>query len=314
MRVAIIGAQGQLGQETAQAFTRNGDQVSALGHADIEVSDLDSVTSVLRTLKPELIVNTSAMHQVEKCEQNPTLAFAINAMGPRNIAMLAEELGAMIMHVSTDYVFDGEKQRPYVEEDAPRPLNTYGITKLAGEFYARSITARHYVLRTSAVYGKNPCRGKGGLNFVDLMLKMGAEQGKVRVVNTEEVTPTSTWDLAQQMLSLSRSECYGLFHATAEGSCTWYDFAREIFTCAKLPVSVEMANPGEFPAKVPRPIYSVLENAGLKTHRLNCFRPWQQGLHEYLEGQHTRVSTAEGNLLPDPVLGSRLVLRQPSSH
>src|SRR5207248_4136845 len=194
---------------------------------------LDCVAATLKDLKPELVINTAAMHNVELCEKNPELAFAVNGIGARNIGIVAHDLGAAFMHISTDYVFDGEKKSPYVEKDAPRPLNTYGNTKLAGEYYARSTTDRHYVLRTSGLYGKNPCRGKGGLNFVDLMLKLGVERGKVRVVNTEVVTPTSTWDLARQMVMLSRTDCYGLFHATAEGSCTWYDFAQEIFACAR---------------------------------------------------------------------------------
>jgi dTDP-4-dehydrorhamnose reductase len=282
MRVAIIGAYGQLGSDATQVFRENGDEVSALGHADIEVSSIDSVAAALRQLKPEMIVNTAAMHHVERCEQDPELAFAINALGPRNLGMVAHDLQARFMHISTDYVFDGGKKSPYIEGDSPGPLNTYGITKLAGEFYARRTVDRHFVLRTSGLYGKNPCRGKGGLNFVDLMLKLGRERGTVRVVNTEEVTPTSTWELAQQMVMLSRSECFGIFHATAEGSCTWYDFAKEIFAFAKLPSCVEVADANDFPAKVPRPTYSVLENASLKAHDLNCFRPWQEGLREYL--------------------------------
>jgi dTDP-4-dehydrorhamnose reductase len=283
MRIAIIGAQGQLGRDVAHAFTENGDRVSALGHDDIEVSAIDSVASTLRELKPELIVNTAAIHHVERCEQNPELAFAINALGPRNLGMVAQDLGAILMQVSTDYVFDGTKRTPYEESDPPRPLNTYGNTKLAGEYYVRCTTDRHFVLRTSGLYGKHPCRGKGGLNFVDLMLKLGRERGKVRVVTSEEVTPTSTRELAQQMVILSRCDCFGLFHATAEGSCTWYDFAREIFRLAKLEAKVEVADPQEFPAKVPRPSYSVLENAALKARGLNGFRPWQEGLRQYVE-------------------------------
>jgi dTDP-4-dehydrorhamnose reductase len=282
MRVAVIGAQGQLGQDATRGFIDNGDQVFALSHGDIEVSDIDSVARILRELTPELIVNVAAMHHVERCEQDPKLAFAINALGPRNLGMVARDLGAMLMQISTDYVFDGAKKTPYNEDDAPRPLNTYGNTKLAGEYYARCTVDRHIVLRTSGLYGKHPCRGKGGLNFVDLMLKLGRERGKVRVVACEEVTPTSTRELAQQMVMLSRSDSFGLFHATAEGSCTWYEFAQEIFATAKLGAKVEVADPKEFPAKVPRPSYSVLENAALKTRGLNIFRPWQEGLRQYL--------------------------------
>jgi len=293
MRVVIVGGEGQLGKDVARAFGHNGDEVFSLRHADVEVSSIDSVSSVIGKLRPDLIVNSSAMHNVECCEQDPKLAFAVNATGPRNLGSVANDIGAALMHVSTDYVFDGMKRAPYVEDDAPRPLNTYGISKVCGEYYARSTVSRHYVLRTSGLYGLAPCRGKGGLNFVELMLKLGSERGKVRVVNTEEVTPTSTWELAQQMVVLSRSDCYGLFHATAEGSCTWYDFAQEIFALVGLKAAVEVAGPNEFPAKVPRPTYSVLENAALKAHRLNCLRPWQDALKNFLDYRNSSVSAPQ---------------------
>lgn len=284
MKVAVIGGNGQLGRDAVQAFATIGDSVISLCHQDIEISDLDSVNTTLGNLKPELIVNTAAMHHVERCEQQPSRAFAVNAVGPRNLARVAQDLGASIIQVSTDYVFDGDKADPYEESDAPRPLNVYGNTKLAGEYFVRCTCDRHFVLRTSGLYGKHPCRGKGGLNFVDLMLKLGTERGKVRVVDSERVTPTSTFELAQQMVRLSRSDHYGLYHVTAEGSCSWYDFAREIFSIARVLVTVEIADPKEFPSKVPRPKYSVLENTALKALGANFFRPWQQGLGQYLRG------------------------------
>jgi dTDP-4-dehydrorhamnose reductase len=282
MRVTIVGAEGQLGCDAAREFGNNGDDVVGLTHEQIEVTDLDSVAGVLSQIKPDLVVNVAAMHHVERCEQDPKLAFAVNAFGPRNLATVAQELNAVLIHVSTDYVFDGAKKAPYHEGDAPRPLNTYGNSKLAGEYYVRSVLDRHMVLRTSALYGANPCRGKGGLNFVELMLKLGRERGTVRVVNTEEVTPTSTRELARQMVKLSRSNAFGLFHATAEGSCSWHDFAVAIFATAKLAARVEVAGPSEFSAKVPRPGFSVLENCALKARGLNGFRPWQEGLREYI--------------------------------
>jgi len=227
-------------------------------------------------------VNTAAMHHVEDCERDPDRAFAVNGVGARNLSLAAREIGSTVMHVSTDYVFDGAKGKPYEESDAPRPLNVYGNTKLSGEYFVRSTIDKHFVLRTSAIYGKHPCRAKGGLNFIELMLRLARERGAVRVVNNEFVTPTSTAELARQMVELSRSTSYGLYHATAEGSCSWYEFAREIFALANVNVKLEAARPNEFPAKVARPLYSVLENHRLKCHGLNVFRPWQDGLREYL--------------------------------
>jgi dTDP-4-dehydrorhamnose reductase len=282
MKIAVIGANGQLGSDLVAAFSENGDAVSGLTHSDIEISELPSVSLSLEEVRPQVIVNTAAMHHVENCEREPEKAFAVNALGPRNLAIVARDLGAALMHVSTDYVFDGSKGSPYVEEDNPQPLNAYGITKLAGEQFVRATTAKHFVIRTSGLYGKSPCRAKGGLNFIELMLKLAKERGEVRVVDSEVVTPTSTAELAQQIVQLSRSDCYGLYHATAEGSCSWHEFAREIFAITETPVRLKVAAADEFPAKVARPKYSVLENRALKSHGLNAFKPWQDALHKYL--------------------------------
>src|SRR4029077_13355292 len=236
MKIAVIGANGQLGRDLVAAFCENGDAVRGLTHSDVEISDLHSVSRALEDIRPQVVVNTAAMHHVETCEREPEKAFAVNALGPGNLALAARELGAVLMHVSTDYVFDGSKGSPYTEEDNPRPLNAYGITKLAGEHFVRATMTKHFVVRTSGLYGKSPCRAKGGLNFIELMLKLAKERGEVRVVDTEVVSPTSTAELAQQMVQLSHSDCYGLYHATAEGSCSWYEFARQIFAITDTPV------------------------------------------------------------------------------
>jgi len=282
MRVAVIGGNGQLGTDAAEAFSREGHEVFRLAHSDIEVSDLGSVRGCLDRAQPQLVINTSAMHHVENCEKDPGAAFAVNALGPRNLALAARDTGATLMHVSTDYVFDGLKRTPYLEDDLALPLNVYGCSKLAGEHFVRSATEKHFILRTSAIYGKSPCRAKGGLNFVELMLKLARERGEVRVVDSEFVSPTSTVELARQMVGLSVTEHYGLYHATAEGSCSWFEFAREIFSMTDTPVSLKVASSSEFPTKVPRPQYSVLENHRLKSHGLNIFDSWQNALRNYL--------------------------------
>lgn len=282
MKVAVIGASGQLGSDVVRVFVDQGHSVAALAHADIEITDRESLSHTLGELSPDMVVNTAAMHHVEKCEREPERAFAINAMGARNLAMVARELDVPLMHVSTDYVFGGDKTTPYLEEDVPRPLNVYGASKLAGEHLIRATTEKHFIVRTSGLCGKHPCRDKGGLNFVDLMLKLARERGEVKVVTDEVLSPTSTLELARQMLALSVSNCYGLYHATAEGACSWYEFASEIFTLTDTRVNLKVASSSEFPAKVARPKYSVLENHGLKLRGLNTFRPWQEGLSEYL--------------------------------
>ena len=283
MKIAVIGANGQLGADIVRAFAANGDAVTALTHQEIELLNADSVFKSLRESTPELIVNTAAMHHVEKCESEPDRAFAVNAIGARNLALAAREIGAVLIHVSTDYVFDGAKKSPYSEQDTPRPLNVYGNSKLAGEYFVRSTTEKHFVLRTSAIYGKHPCRAKGGLNFVELMLKLAKERSGMRVVDSEMVSPTPTADIAKQIVALSRTDAYDLYHATSEGSCSWYEFAREIFALTNTKTNLEVAGPNEFPAKVPRPGYSVLENCVLKKKGLNVFRPWKDGLRDYIE-------------------------------
>ena len=282
MRVAVVGANGQLGSDVVEVFRERGSEVFPLTHADLELANLDSVATCLKSLSPAVVVNTAAMHHVEQCEQQPEKAFAVNAIGVRNLAVVTKELGAVLIHVSTDYVFDGTKGQPYIEEDAPVQLNVYGNSKLSGEQFVRTLNDKHFVLRTSAIYGKQPCRAKGGKNFVELMLKLGRERGMVRVVDSEVVSPTPTAQIAAQIYELSGCDAYGLYHGTAEGSCSWYGFAREIFKAANLQVDVQIAGPNEFPAKVPRPKYSVLENRGLKRLGLNRFSDWRDGLQQYL--------------------------------
>jgi dTDP-4-dehydrorhamnose reductase len=288
-KIVVIGGNGQLGSDVVEAFAGNG-EVYSLTHQDLELSALDSVATCLRRLRPDVVVNTAAMHDVENCERDPERAYAVNAVGARNLATVTQNLGALLIHVSTDYVFDGRKESPYTEDDLPLPLNVYGNSKLAGEYFVRSGNEKHVVLRTSALYGRQPCRAKGGNNFVDLMLRLGRERGGVRVVASERVSPTSTQDLARQIVTISQAGAYGLFHATAEGSCSWHEFACEIFAAAGLPVRCLVAAPNEFPAKVPRPAYSVLENAKLKQAGLNHFRHWREALHAYLEQTCTAVA------------------------
>ena len=218
MKVAVVGANGQLGTDVVAVFSRNGDEVFPLTHSDIDLASMESASTRLRQLHPNLVVNTAAMHNVEHCERDPAMAFAVNGLGARNLSLVAKDLDATLMHVSTDYVFDGAKQTPYVESDSPNPLNVYGNSKLSGEYFVRTILPKHFVLRTSAIYGKSPCRAKGGLNFIELMLKLARERDEVRVVDSETVTPTSTLEIAEQMATLSRCQVYGLYHATAEGS------------------------------------------------------------------------------------------------
>jgi dTDP-4-dehydrorhamnose reductase len=292
LKIAIIGAEGQLGRDACAEFKRHGDEVCGLNHTQLEIGSPESVQTILLQIKPDVVVNTAAFHQVELCELEPAKAFAVNACGAQNVAKVAAALNAVLIHISTDYVFDGAKRTPYEETDLPRPLNVYGNSKLAGEYFVRTLSPRHFVLRTSALYGKHPCRAKGGLNFVEVMCKLANEDKEIRVVDSEFVTPTATAELAKQMVELSRCDSFGLYHATAEGSCSWYEFAREIFALTGKEAHLMNANAGDFPSKVPRPHYSVLENRGLNSIGRNVFRHWKEGLREYLTVTNREVSAA----------------------
>jgi dTDP-4-dehydrorhamnose reductase len=286
-RVLVLGANGQLGSDVTAAFAADGHDVSALTHQDIELTSLESVKLAFEKARPEIVINAAAFSNVERCETDPVLAFQVNALGARNVAQACRVHEATIVHISTDYVFDGAKSAPYTELDVPCPLNVYGNTKLSGEFFVRSANPRHFVVRVCGIYGRNPCRSKDGLNFVELMRKLSKERDEIRVVADEFVTPTPTVEIARQLIVLSRTSHYGLFHATAEGSCSWYEFARSILDLTGSKTRLVQARPGEFSAKVPRPRNSVLENAALKREGLNVFRHWREGLEEYLATRET---------------------------
>jgi dTDP-4-dehydrorhamnose reductase len=282
MRVAVIGANGQLGCDVCAAFSSGGHEVIPLNHDTVDIADYASIKASLEQAKPGVIVNTAAMHNVDACEDDPMKSFEVNGIGARNLALIANELDSTLFYLSTDYVFDGSKMAPYVETDYPMPVNAYGNSKLAGESFIRSIAKKHFVLRVSGLYGTNPCRAKGGNNFVKLMLKLSKERDEIRVVDDEVLTPTYTGDVARQIVAMTDMAAYGLYHATSQGGCSWYRFASKIFELSGTHIKLSIAGPNEFPMKVARPKYSVLENAGLKAQGMDLMPDWQDGLSRYL--------------------------------
>jgi dTDP-4-dehydrorhamnose reductase len=283
MRVAVVGANGQLGSDVCKAFSLSGHEVIELNHSDIEITDFNSTKVKLGQARAQVVVNTAAMHNVEACEANPLKAFEVNALGARNLAILANELDFTLFHISTDYVFDGTKKAPYVETDCPLPLNVYGNSKLSGENFVRAIARKHFVVRVSGLYGTSPCRAKSGDNFVRLMLRLSRERDEVRVVDDEVLTPTFTEDIARQLVEMSKLDQYGLYHVTAQGECSWYRFAAKIFDLTGANVKLSIADPREFVAKVSRPKYSVLENSKLQKLGIDLMPHWEEGLHKYLK-------------------------------
>ncbi len=280
MKVAVIGANGQLGSDLV-AYFEDKSEVVPLTHADMEIADVDSARDVLTRVKPDVVINTAAFHNVPKCEEDPLTSFRINGQGALNLAKLSEDLNFKLVHYSTDYVFDGAKQQPYVESDCPNPLNVYAITKLDGEHFIQAYSNAHFILRVSGIYGKKPCRAKGG-NFIDTMRKAAASRPLVKVVRDEVLTPTSTIEIARNTWDLIQTEAYGLYHMTAEGQCSWYEFAQVIFDKLDIQTPLESCTVDEFPSPVKRPFYSVLENSQLKKIGLNRMAHWKEALEVYL--------------------------------
>jgi len=283
MTIAVVGADGQLGSDICTAIKEQGYTLVPLTIKDIDIADADSVNKSFGSFQDiDMVINTAAMHNVPDCEKDPQKSFAVNGLGALNLARVCNKMDAALIHISTDYVFDGNKRAPYVETDPPLPLNVYGNTKLSGEYFIQALAKKYYVFRVSGLYGKHPCLAKG-YNFVDLMLKLAGEREEVRVVDNEILTPTFTEDVAAQILHIIKHQPpAGLYHCTAEGDCSWYDFAREIFSISKSQITLNRAAPGEFAPAFERPEYSVLENQKLKDHNLNIMQPWQDALKRYI--------------------------------
>jgi len=283
VRIAIVGADGQLGSDLVRVLRPLHD-VIPLTQTEVEVTALESVEAMLRTHRPELVMNMAAFHKVDVCEEQVEPTFAVNTYGVRTLALACRAHDAVLLHMSTDYVFGGNKTHstPYVETDTPAPINAYGISKLAGELFVRYMLDRYYILRVCGLYGVAGSAGKGG-NFVELMLRLAKEGKAIKVVDDQRLTPTYTVDVAHQIAALIETKRYGLYHATSQGHCTWYEFAAEIFRQSGLAPNLSKAKTGDFGEKATRPAYSVLENKALQSIGLDRMRPWQEALTAYLE-------------------------------
>jgi dTDP-4-dehydrorhamnose reductase len=288
MKILLIGANGQLGSDLAKALPALGHELVALTHADIEVTDPTSIEGVMNVHQPDLVLNMAAFHKVDLCESEVEKTFAVNAFGARYLALACVKSGAVLGHMSTDYVFGGDSSRktPYGEGDKPAPINVYGVSKLAGEHLIQGVLDRHYIFRVSGLHGVAGSSGKGG-NFVELMLRLAREGKDIRVVDDQRLTPTYTVDLANQIAAVIETEGFGLYHATSQGNCTWYEFAAEIFRQSGLEPNLNRAKTGDFGEQATRPAYSVLENRNLQRCGLDQMRPWQKALAAYLAERQT---------------------------
>jgi dTDP-4-dehydrorhamnose reductase len=269
VRILVTGAAGQLGRSLAAPLVQH--DVTACTRADLDVANLDAVRAAVAAVKPDVVINAAAYNRVDDAEADATDAYRGNALAPRNLALATAERGLPVVHVSTDYVFDGRGARPYHEYDATNPQSAYGRSKLAGEVAVREVNPRHYVVRTAWVYHEQ------GANFPRTMLSL-ATRPEVRVVDDQVGCPTYAPHLAQAIARLIETGAFGTYHFAGAGSVSWYGLTRKLFalrgiTTAVIPVTTE-----EFPRPAPRPRYSVL--ATLQEPRI-VLPPWEDALEEF---------------------------------
>jgi len=282
MKILITGANGQLGTDLCQVLQHF--EVIPLTHNDIEIGDMNTVKQVFDKYKPDTIINTAAFVWVDDCESDKDKAFLINALGARNIAVATQELGAVLIHISTDYVFGGEAEHhviPYTEFDVSVPLSVYGRSKLAGEDFVRHLCSRHFIIRSSGLFGAAGASGKGG-NFVETILGLAREQKELTVVDDQILSPTYTKDLAKKIAQLITTEYYGIFHIVNKGACSWYEFTREILKLGGIDVTVIPVGSDQYPQKARRPRFSAMDNYHLRLLGMNDMRSWQEALREYM--------------------------------
>lgn len=280
MKIAIFGVSGQLGRDVAASMP--GHDVVSIDHARADIRDAASVVQAVRATRPDWVINCAAMTHVDRCETEVLPAFDVNALGAANVALGAAASGARVLHLSTDYVFDGTTLRAYHEADPPRPINVYGMSKLSGEWAVRAENARACVVRSSGLYGHHVCRGKG-TNFVETMLTRAAT-GTLRVVSDETLTPTFTEDLARRIAAMiGRGVAPGVYHATNAGACSWFEFAQEIVRLAGMDTHVEPIRAADWKAAARRPANSVLENRALASLGFDPMPDWRDALARYMK-------------------------------
>ena len=276
-KIIVTGCNGQLGRAVNE-FYKNDPEISFVNTDvdELDITDIDAVLKLVREVQPYAIINCAAFTAVDACETQYEKAFAINDIGNRNLAIAARETGAKLMHISTDYVFDGKGTKPYVETDATAPASAYGSTKLAGEKFVEQFAEKYFILRTAWLYGD-------GKNFAKTMLKLAETHDVVRVVNDQFGSPTSTVELTKAIAALLFTDNYGIFHATCEGSCSWADFAAEIFRLAGKQTKVEGISTEEYGSVTPRPLYSVLDNRMFRLTTDFTFADWHDAIAVYLK-------------------------------
>ncbi len=289
MIILITGCRGQLGEELLDILARGESQIGeipqelkeaevvAVDIDDLDITDSAAVSLLVSSQQPDVIINCAAMTDVNGCETKKELAFKVNAVGVRNLACAAENIGAKFIHVSTDYVFAGDAKTPYTEWDMIDPQSIYGKSKALGEKYALSFCRRTFIVRTAWLYGRI------GKNFVKTMRSLGASSPEITVVSDQRGNPTNANDLAHHLLKLAASEEYGIYHCTGRGECSWYDFACKIMELSGIQCNVIPCTTEQYPTPAKRPAFSSLDDLALRCTVGSQMRHWEVALEEYIK-------------------------------
>lgn len=278
MKVLVTGIGGQLGHDVVRELEKRGQEVVGVGRAEMDITDEGKVREVIRACAPDAVIHCSAYTAVDRAEEEDDLCHQVNVEGTKYIAEACAELDCKMIYISTDFVFSGEGERPWETDDEAGPINVYGKTKYEGELEVKSRLNKWFIVRISWVFGYN------GNNFVKTMLRLGKENGAVKVVADQIGSPTYTRDAAVLLADLVQTEKYGVYHASNEGFCSWYEFAKEIFQAAGMDeVSVTPITSDEFPAKAKRPFNSRMSKKKLVKEGFNLLPSWQDALKRYLQ-------------------------------
>jgi len=294
LKVLITGISGMLGVDLYQTLREKyevvGFDLQEFPSASFfpppvqrgDITRIDEVKRAFHELTPDLVVHTAAYTDVDGCEKNPDKAYKVNALGTQNVCLASQDLNISVMYISTDFVFDGKKDSPYLEFDQPHPISIYGKSKLAGENYVRTLLNRYFIVRTSWLYGYY------GRNFVKTILQLASREKELKVVNDQVGSPTYTRDLSEKIKELLPTELYGVYHITNSGNCSWYEFAREILKLADIKrVELKPVTSEELSRPAPRPRFSVLENYCLRLALGKSMRDWKEALKDYISTDRT---------------------------
>lgn len=276
LRVLVTGGQGQLGRDLVELLTKEGYEAFPVDRDEMDITDFGCCQQVMNTIKPHIVIHAAAYTAVDKAESDRDTAFLINAYGTRNVAVMAQELGAKLVYISTDYVFSGEGTMPRDEFHAVSPINVYGASKLAGEQFVKELHHQYFIVRTSWVYGQY------GNNFVKTMLNLAKQQQEISVVHDQIGCPTYTIDLATTIIDLMQSSKYGTYHVSNLGQCSWYEFATAIFELSGSGATAIPVHTDVFPRPAARPAFSVFDHMALRLNGFTAPRPWREALAAFL--------------------------------